>query len=207
MPKVHFGKNGGAYVMKAGKKKYLSQFGTGIEDLPPELRKKILDYGVPHQCHRVDINLTRYGHNSYDVGIAVNGDDFYQAEFKELYNAAIQVLPINTVRPMVQFDVNGDEMPPIIQFDILVPRTPRAQGISKEKFLWNKSYDAIIQKYIKDNNKKIISGPSISRESGMISIWKSASYIICDGDRYDLAKTSKAFADPFNQWDVVMGGD
>ena len=37
MPKVHFGKNGGAYVMKAGKKKYLSQFGTGIDDLSPEI--------------------------------------------------------------------------------------------------------------------------------------------------------------------------
>jgi len=28
MPKVHFGKNGGAYVMKAGKKVYLSSFGV-----------------------------------------------------------------------------------------------------------------------------------------------------------------------------------
>ena len=37
MPKVYFGKRGGAYILKYGKKVYLSKFGGHLDSLPPEI--------------------------------------------------------------------------------------------------------------------------------------------------------------------------
>jgi len=55
MPKVHFGKNGGAYVMKAGKRKYISQFGApsggkqqvGRERFTQDERDNLLSWSAP----------------------------------------------------------------------------------------------------------------------------------------------------------------
>jgi len=60
MPKVHFGKNGGAYVMKAGKRKYLSQFGAGIDDLSPEILAIVTDKSTDQS--RARLSATNKGY-------------------------------------------------------------------------------------------------------------------------------------------------
>lgn len=150
MPKVHFGKNGGAYIMRSGKKRYLSKFGGSNEDFFTEWfndeRADLLRRGPPGV--RTDYALASMPINENEIRgpgepsayelnqqkyYAENQVKQYESSMKAIFNKALRTFNRNSARATPEqirlgniFNSTGWDYH--LQTPINVPATHRFRG-------------------------------------------------------------------------------